>query len=621
MNRGKEKEEAKRNDLFLHISDAELLGDLPVDGEKNRILYDQIKKKQKQLKALKSKAEEKLQYRDKLDVKLKKINEKLATVQQQVKLNKIEIDDMEHQLILKEAEKRRLQKQLYEMRPKLVEKLNKVETLKKLIGNRQEILDNDTPTGKLKKRSRNSEKSASDVSLALIRKETEKSFKYPFVEVLNSHLTTLEKQNSDKQKELEQLENERNRTKKKAEEEKCELDKLEQETANIKLKNEAMLSKYEKLKSSLELEERNIAEAIKEHFEMNKALADQKQAYDEQSSKLKQITEVLTLKKMEMKDINEKVEAYEKRWDELQDVLSKIDSNTMEMINKKQEKRKEIEDIERKVNNLLVKNRIYPINSKVFNENPESLMDDTSKDNPPALVELNNSIVKQKTEAKDLEKSNKRLNSQILKLQQNKEKLSVNIKVIKSSNSKLAARIQKLKDELSARQQDYDAAKEQDNDQIKKINELQENLQKLNIEKRQVLREQKVLKHDLRQYEQSLANYKAKLNFITETSLPLQTASEKKKKSKADEIEEFRNKVKELEKEKQLLEKVLPIVNEKNQIVRSKLTTVKPYYEEQHKLEKLKAEEERFKDKLQAAKAFQNVLRIKQQGDVVIEAV
>lgn len=42
MNREKEREDAKRRDIFLHISDAELLGDLPVDGQVNKALYDEV---------------------------------------------------------------------------------------------------------------------------------------------------------------------------------------------------------------------------------------------------------------------------------------------------------------------------------------------------------------------------------------------------------------------------------------------------------------------------------------------------------------------------------------------------------------------------------------------------
>ncbi|VDD91833.1 unnamed protein product [Enterobius vermicularis] len=332
MNREKEREDAKRRDIFLHISDAELLGDLPVDGQVNKALYDEVKKKQDLLRQLKSKVEKELERRDKLEEELAKVSEERNSLKRQSELNAKLLEDEEHLARITEAEKKRVLKELIEAKIKLYDKKDKVKNLKNICESQRTILQaspyvefsaylrlikilalansrpKDGSTNHAKELSAISAKKAMEQENKSIAVETEEVQKLQ--EKFQNHLSEIEKKRSD------------------------------------------IWAQIEIVNRDLKEQENKADKAKKEYLKIKDLEQQEKIKNNKNKEKMEKILQRLSEAEKEVTSLDNEVKAYEHHWEELQDVLSKADSDILSVIAIKTKEEKKNESIERKLSDL-----------------------------------------------------------------------------------------------------------------------------------------------------------------------------------------------------------------------------------------------------------------------------
>ncbi|VDM40451.1 unnamed protein product [Toxocara canis] len=146
----------------------------------------------------------------------------------------------------------------------------------------------------------------------------------------------------------------------------------------------------------------------------------------------------------------------------------------------------------------------------------------------------------------------------------------------------------------------------------------QSRLEKLVEEGEQLRRKRNELKMELKNNEIMINNYRNRYNTLSQMRKNVH-GDEKEVSSSLASLDEWKSRVNESEKELQSLEAILATANQKNDIVKNDLMTLKPYSEEATELKRMYAEERSLEIQLDEAKSKLRSLQLEKNGEVVFD--
>uniref|UniRef100_A0A9J2PG48 DUF4515 domain-containing protein n=1 Tax=Ascaris lumbricoides TaxID=6252 RepID=A0A9J2PG48_ASCLU len=199
-------ETAKASDLFVHIGDSELRGNLPVEGPFNAKLYKEVEEKQKLLAKLKEKNEKVLQQKAEIELQLEAQSNERNFIKSLKESNECQLEQERHLIKIAEIEKARLLRNLTEIQQRLQEKQERHKALTNIYENQKQLYDHLIQSDEAQQQLRknfNDRIAGTEKSCLEIRKALENDNKIAME--LEAYLKKLTKQIFDKQRELEKF--------------------------------------------------------------------------------------------------------------------------------------------------------------------------------------------------------------------------------------------------------------------------------------------------------------------------------------------------------------------------------------------------------------------------------
>ncbi|VDM40452.1 unnamed protein product [Toxocara canis] len=197
---------AKESDLFVHIGDSELRGNLPVEGPLNAKLYKEVEEKQKLLAKLKEKHEKVSQEKEEISQQLEAQKNQRNFIQSLRESNERQLEQEKHLIKIAEVEKAQLNKELSETQQKLQEKDERCKALTNIFGSQKQLYENLCQSGEEQQqlcKNFNDRIAGTEKSCAEMRRALENDNKIAME--LEAYLKKLTKQIFDKQRELEKF--------------------------------------------------------------------------------------------------------------------------------------------------------------------------------------------------------------------------------------------------------------------------------------------------------------------------------------------------------------------------------------------------------------------------------
>uniref|UniRef100_A0A9J2PGK3 Uncharacterized protein n=1 Tax=Ascaris lumbricoides TaxID=6252 RepID=A0A9J2PGK3_ASCLU len=209
------------------------------------------------------------------------------------------------------------------------------------------------------------------------------------------------------------------------------------------------------------------------------------------------------------------------------------------------------------------------------------------------------------TKANAIETANERLNMELEKLIQQEVSLCDKITHVEAAI--------KVKEEEATR-----IARKmlEEKDIQKRMQETK--LDELIKEGEQLKKKQNELKVELKNNQIMINNYRNRYNTLSQMKKNIR-GDEKEVASLVASLDEWRTRVNDSEKELQSLETILMTANQKNQIVKNDLATMKPYSEEATELKRIYAEEKALQLELTDAKNKLRILQMEKKGEIAFD--